>query len=130
MFMTSHKTDIATSMMKMHLQHAISNNVDFSRCHKMWSTHSLDLRPVSSDNLGKYYAIAIPAITMNIAVLCFGLFYIWKQRYIQGMLKLLGVCFSAFVLTVEMPTKTGGPLKLSSQLFAKCSELDLYYHRS
>ena len=72
--------------MNKHLQHEVSNNVDFSRCHPMWSAYSLDLREVSSENLGRYYAIAIPAMTMNIAVLFFGVFYIWKARYIQGTL--------------------------------------------
>ena len=84
----SRQIDFTTRIRKMQLQHEVSKNVDFSRCHTIWSNNSLDLRPVSGDNLTKYYAIAIPAMTMNIAVLCCGLRCIWKDRHIQGMLNI------------------------------------------
>ena len=71
-----------------HLEHTESKNVDFSKCHTSWSIYSLDLREVSNENLGTYYAIAIPAMIMNLAVLCFGLVAIWLSGFIQGILKI------------------------------------------
>ena len=72
------------TLKKKHLEHINSNNVDFSKCHTTWSMYSLDLRTVSSENLGTYYGIAIPAMIMNLAVLCCGLVLIWLSGFIQG----------------------------------------------
>ena len=48
-------------------------------------THSLDIREVSNTNLARYYGIAIPAMTLNVAVLGYGLLVILKEKYIQGI---------------------------------------------
>ena len=123
--------DIFSSMVNKHLQHEISKNVDFSRCHTTWSAYSLDLREVSNEHLGGYYIIAFPAMTMNLLVLVFGVRYIWKQRFIQGTLQLF---FSTSQLytwyhTFKVPAKTGGSQKLSCRFFASCTKLDLLYRR-
>ena len=68
---------IGRKMYQNRLERKISNNIDFTTCHPTWQTSSIDLAPASVDNKGVYYAVAIPAMIINVVVV------VWQLNQIR-----------------------------------------------
>ena len=70
---------IGKKIKKIYKQGQISNNVDFNTCHSAWQTSSIDLAPVSMENKYVYYAIAVPAMVINVVYVLWNLIQILRE---------------------------------------------------
>ena len=61
------------------LRREIAKNIDFNTCNPIWQKYSIDLAPANIDNKWIYYAVAIPATTINILVVGWQLYQILQK---------------------------------------------------
>lgn len=52
--------------------------VDFNRCHDTWQSHSLNLKPTSTDNSLAYTVVGGLAAILNVTVLASGIYHVYK----------------------------------------------------